>query len=119
MPKFEVGRLIWAIISDRNGYAKPAARPAMVAKTIDAEGDDEIRVIVGTTKIREPLPADQVLIHTDYQLNPTTKLKRPTALVLTWVENVPCSEVKTIGGFIPGRKAYPIINKSLELLGES
>lgn len=115
MPKFELGRLIWAVISDRNGYAKPHPRPAMVVKTVAAEGDDEIPVIVGTTRIIEPLPDDQVIIHADYNRDPNTKLSRPTALVLTWVACVRCADVEVIGGFIPGRKAYPIIEKSLKL----
>lgn len=116
MKRFELGRLIWAVIPDLNGYAKPNPRPAMVTQQVDANDDDLIPVIVGSTRVVDPPPDDQVVIHSTYQQDPVTKLSRPTALILTWIAAVKCSDIQRLGGIIRGKRAHPIIKKSLELL---
>jgi len=113
---FEIGRIIWAVIKDPNGFAKPDPRPAMVTQRVTVSGkDDLIPVIAGSTKVFEPIPDDQVLIHKDYHRNPTTKLKRPTVLICTWPAAVKFGDVQEVGGFIPARTALPIIKKALAL----
>lgn len=116
METFEIGRIIWAVIKDPHGFAKPDPRPAMVTQrvTVSVE-DDLIPVIVGSTKVFEPLPDDQVLIHKDYQRHPTTKLKRPTVLICSWTSAVKFGDVQEVGGFIPARQSLPMIKKALAL----
>lgn len=72
-------------------------------------------VVCCSTTFAEPLPADQILIHKDFQEDRNTKLRKPTVVVCGWINALKVSEITERGGFLSGKRMLPIVNKIMEL----
>lgn len=104
MPTYEKGRIIWAVIEDRNGYAKPERRPAMVLQTVTENSpDDEIPVVVGSTRDVDAGRDDCIVIDP----TPSNKLRQKTVFVCSWTATVKCRDAEW-GGFLRGYFSAPI-----------
>ena len=97
MPSFETGRLLWAIIADPSGFAKPDPRPAMILRP-SPDGKSAV-VVVGSTKVSSPLADDQVMLPWDHQGTGRSKLRRPTVAICSWIATLELSEA-TFGGIV-------------------
>jgi len=113
--EFQRGKIVWAIIPDKQGRTKPDPRPAIVLATAHVGPDDEIPVVCCSTTFNEPLPADQILIHKDFQEDRNTKLRKPTVVVCGWIHALKVSAITERGGFLSGKRLLPIANKISEL----
>lgn len=112
MSTLEPGRLVWAVIADRNGYAKPMPRPAVVLGVPPEDRpDDPIAVTVCTTRVDTPMPADQVAIPWHSSGQSRTKLKRPTFAVCSWVAEIAAGDIHQFGGIVPPEQLAEIVAK--------
>lgn len=108
----EPGRLIWAVIADPNGYAKPMPRPAVVLGTPPADRPDEpLAVVVCTTREDLPMPADQVALPWHPSGQTRTKLRKPTFAVCSWLAEVALGDIQQVGGIVPPEQLAEIVAK--------
>ena len=97
------GRLIWAVLKDRNGFRK--RRPGVILTPSNNISDTEPFVVAAvTTTFAEPPPPDHVEL--PWNADPrrvSTRLARRSAAVVSWLEVVYADEVEEVSGDVPAR----------------
>jgi hypothetical protein len=119
---FPKGRVVWALIPDKRGVAKPDPRPAIVTQDVTTNGpDDLIPVLVCSTSFDEPLPDSQIKVWDRYGKDATSGgLYKPTVAVCDWTANLKRGELSDPGvGRLSAKRNKPAIEKMIELEGGS
>ena len=103
LSELRYGRLIWAVLKDRNGYRK--LRPAVILTPTREISDTEPFVVAAvTTTFADPPPLDHVEL--PWNADPrrvSTRLARRSAAVVSWLEVVYSDEVEDVAGDVPSR----------------
>jgi mRNA-degrading endonuclease toxin of MazEF toxin-antitoxin module len=68
-------------------------------------------VIAVTSRVPEPLPHDHVLLPWHAQGHPRTGLNRQCAAVCTWVARIRHTDIRDMGGVVPGSVMLEILSK--------
>ena len=103
LSELRYGRLIWAVIKDRNGFRK--RRPAVILTPSNQITATEPFVVAAvTTTFSSPPPADHVEL--PWNADPrrvSTHLGRRSAAVVSWLEPIYVDEVDETKGAVPAR----------------
>jgi hypothetical protein len=106
----QLGSIVWAEIADANGLYK--LRPTVVITPTDRISQDQpLHVVAVTSRLSEPLPSDHVLLPWHAGGHARTGLNRRCAAVCTWAARIQLSDVKEIGGIVPGGVMVEILRK--------
>ncbi|HJT32398.1 MAG TPA: type II toxin-antitoxin system PemK/MazF family toxin [Pirellulales bacterium] len=109
MQRLVTGRIVWAEIADANGFRK--LRPAViVTPTEQLLSPGVIDVIAVTSRLKDPLPSDYVLLPWHAQGHPRTGLNRRCAAVCTWLAQISESDIQDMAGVVPGAPMKAILN---------
>jgi mRNA-degrading endonuclease toxin of MazEF toxin-antitoxin module len=97
------GRLIWAVLKDRNGFRK--RRPAVILTPSDEINETDPFVVAAvTTTFASPPPPNHVEL--PWNADPrrvSTRLARRSAAVVSWIQAVYADEVEEVSGDVPAR----------------
>ncbi|HQU43561.1 MAG TPA: hypothetical protein PK867_12165 [Pirellulales bacterium] len=105
-----LGRIIWAEITDANGFVK--LRPAaIVTPTDQLTAGSPFDAVAITSRIPDPLPDDHVLLPWHRQGHPRTRLNRKCAAVCSWLAQILPSAVKDVAGIVPAPEMTTILTK--------
>lgn len=106
----EFGRIVWAEITDSQGNRKE--RPAIIlTPTHLLTTSSLIGVVAVTSTIIEPVPDDYVLLPWHPQGRVRTRLKRRCAAVCSWLVRIAPSDIRELGGIVPGSVLLEIVTK--------
>src|SRR6266853_5336110 len=109
VPRF--GDVIWAELTDANGFRK--VRPAVViSATADIAAGRPVCVVAVTTRLPQPLPLEYVLLPWDRQGKARSGLRRKCAAVVSWFSELPVGDVREIVGFLPAAVLQELLAKS-------
>ena len=117
LSELRYGRLIWAVLKDRNGFRK--RRPAVILTPSDQITTTEPFVVAAvTTTFGSPPPPG----HVELPWNPdprrvSTRLAQRSAAVVSWLETLYADEVEEAKGDVP-RRTMERIQAALRLLEE-
>jgi mRNA-degrading endonuclease toxin of MazEF toxin-antitoxin module len=115
-PDLRRGRIIWAQIKDPNGRSKK--RPANILTPTDEITEAEPLIVLAiTTTYIDPAPIDHVELPWTNRGHPITRLKRRSAAVLRWVDEIPLGTIEEVGGDVPA-KQMNLIQEKLDALPE-
>jgi mRNA-degrading endonuclease toxin of MazEF toxin-antitoxin module len=104
------GRIVFAWISDRRGYAK--LRPAIVVVPDNQiTTDDELIVVAITTTFTDPPPEFCVTLPWHPRGHPVTRLNKRSAAVCDWLAVIMPDEIVGFGGDVPARTMQLIQSK--------
>jgi len=106
----QFGQIVWVEIADANGVRK--LRPAVVVTPnaqISASGP--LEVVAVTSQVRQPLPADQVLLPWHPRGHPRTGLNRKCTAVCSWLARVNPGDIQAVAGLVPGTILLDIISR--------
>jgi len=108
------GRIVYAWISDHNGYAK--LRPALVLSP-DASSDTKSRIVVAaiTTTFSDPPEHHCVKLPWHPSGRVGTHLRQRSAVVTNWLATISPDDVVGFGGDVPQRVMDEIQLKLNEL----
>jgi hypothetical protein len=99
-PELRRGRIVWAVIRDRNGV--PKERPLIIlTATDDITPDAPIEVMAITTTFTDPPPPNHEPLPWHPQGRVVTRLRKRSAAVLTWVGAVQPNEIIQFHGDVP------------------
>jgi mRNA interferase MazF len=109
-PRLTTGRIVWADIADPNGHRK--LRPAViVTPTNQLALSRPIDVVAVTSRLKDPLPDDHVLLPWHAQGHPRTGLNRRCAAVCTWLAQVSEGDIQDMAGMVPAPAMKAILTK--------
>jgi hypothetical protein len=77
----------------------------------DVEAGDPLPVVVGTTQTDHPLPDDYVLLGWHANGRCRSKLRRETAIVCGWVDEVDREDIQHAGGCVTTAEYEEIMRK--------
>jgi hypothetical protein len=101
-PSIRRGRIVFAWIKDRNGFAK--LRPAIVLTDDEDLADaDALTVVAVTTTFADPPPDSCIPLPWHPREHPVTRLNRRSAAVVNWLASLHPSDVVGFGGDVPAR----------------
>ena len=114
-PPIRRGRIVFAWIEDRNGYAK--LRPAVVLTRDDEIATaDELVVAAVTTTFGDPPPHYCVPLPWHPREHPVTRLNRRSAVVVNWLASVAAEDVVGFGGDVPAETMRVVQEKLDEIV---
>lgn len=94
------GCIIRADMTDRNGY--PKNRPAVIlTPTAEIEKGSPIIIFAISSKIKHPLPSNQVPLPADPDGTVGTGLDKDSVAVCNWAETISRSDITRIVGRVP------------------
>jgi len=102
------GRIVWAVVRDQRGISKQ--RPVIIlTATKDIAASDILEVMAITTTFPSPPPADHVELPWHPQGNAATRLRRRSAAVLTWLDEIEAGDILQLYGDVPPRLMIDIL----------
>jgi hypothetical protein len=115
-PSLRRGRIVLAAVEDRNGFRKE--RPCVIlTPTHDIREGGALVVLAITTTFPSPAPPDCVELPWHPQGHPVTRLRRRSAAVIGWYDEISASDVLGYAGDVPARIMLDILAR-VEAQGE-
>jgi hypothetical protein len=112
LPELRRGRIVWAVVRDRRGFAKE--RPVIVlTATADIAEDEPLEVMAITTTFPSPTPLDHIELPWHPLGRTSTRLRKRSAAVLTWLAEIHPNDILELHGDVP----TPLMIRVLGLLG--
>jgi mRNA-degrading endonuclease toxin of MazEF toxin-antitoxin module len=113
-PSLRYGRIVYAWVPDRNGYAK--LRPALVL-TPEFSPDPNTQIVVAaiTTTFSEPPEPYCVKLPWHPSGRVSTNLRQRSAVVVNWLATISPNDVVGYGGDVPRRIMDKVQQKLSEL----
>jgi len=106
----EMGHIVWAQVPDSNGIVKQ--RPAVfITATEQIASHQPLAFVAVTSRVREPLPDDHVVLPWHPQGHVRTGLNRRCAAVCSWVFQATIEDVSHVAGVVPGRALLEFLTK--------
>ena len=104
------GRIIWAILRDHNGFAKN--RPAIIiTRTEDIDLHAALEVMAITTSFPSPALANHIELPWHPQGKTRTRLRRRSAAVVNWLDEVNTDEILELQGDVPPALMLQILER--------
>ena len=109
-PELRRGRIIWATVHAGNSVAKE--RPVIVlTATADILPNDAFEAVAVTTTFSDPPPSDCIPLPWHPTGKTLTRLRRRSAAVLSWIDEVLPGDVISFGGDVPPQLMLEILNR--------
>jgi len=112
MPAIVQGRVVWALLTSPDGKTTKR-RPAVVLTSTEEIKDDEpFAVVVGSTRIDDPLPPNKVMLPWNREGTTKSRLRKPTVVVCDWLCSIRKQDVVEFGGVLPAKLMVEIAKRS-------
>jgi hypothetical protein len=109
-PDLRRGRIVWAAVRDRKGARKE--RPVVIlTATEDIHPDKSLEVMAVTTSFPDPPPADHVELPWHPRGIASTRLRRRSAAVLSWITEIRPAHILSFHGDVPPRLMTEILER--------
>jgi mRNA-degrading endonuclease toxin of MazEF toxin-antitoxin module len=95
------------VLRDHNGIAK--RRPVIIITPTAEIADEPLIVMAITTTFSDPPPEDHILLPWHPAGRSLTKLRRRSAAVLSWIEEVRPTDLTELAGDVPARLMTEIL----------
>jgi mRNA-degrading endonuclease toxin of MazEF toxin-antitoxin module len=105
------GDVIWGWFADPQGHNKKLRPAVVVTADQDIDADDEVEVVVISTKLAKAPAEESVLIPN----HPRTGLPAKSAAVCTWLASIPKSDIDRVSGSLLSALVDRILDKLDEL----
>jgi hypothetical protein len=104
---------VWATVRDRRGVAK--ARPVLIlTATADLRENEAFEAMAVTTTFPHPPPDDHLQLPWHPQGRVSTKLRKRSAAVLSWIVEIDPADIIEFGGDVPVKVMRQILERLTE-----
>ena len=109
------GRIIYVELLDPQGRNLKRRPAVVVTATEEIVPEGEVVVVaISTQRVQAP-PEAQVDLPWSRPRHPRTGLSEPCSAVCSWLARVKVSEIRDLGGVVPGRPLLEILNLLADL----